>query len=173
MVVLPQILNFSPAPHSVRRGVRRAGRGGAGPRASAAPWLPAGRRQAAGPAAMGSAQRKAQGAKAEGKERRRDPADPKDTAEEGGQRPEQQQGEGEADGYSDGEGARGSPAAQQPPGAHGDGATSLPPAAAELKREGNELFKGGQFAEAVIRYSEAIEHVVGLGECDTFYLKLM
>ncbi|XP_068528461.1 sperm-associated antigen 1 isoform X2 [Anas acuta] len=123
-----------------------------------------GRRQAAGPAAMGSAQRKAQGAKAEGKERRRDPADPKGTAEEGGQRPEQQQGEGEADGYSDGEGARGSPAAQQPPGAHGDGATSLPPAAAELKREGNELFKGGQFAEAVLRYSEAIEHVVGLGE---------
>uniref|UniRef100_A0A8C3B8Y9 Sperm associated antigen 1 n=1 Tax=Cairina moschata TaxID=8855 RepID=A0A8C3B8Y9_CAIMO len=122
-----------------------------------------GRRQAAGPAAMGSAQRKAQGAKAEGKERRRDPADPKGTAEEGGQRPEQQ-GEGEADGYSDGEGARGSPAAQQPPGAHGDGATSLPPAAAELKREGNELFKGGQFAEAVLRYSEAIEHVVGLGE---------
>uniref|UniRef100_A0A8B9BD27 Sperm associated antigen 1 n=1 Tax=Anser brachyrhynchus TaxID=132585 RepID=A0A8B9BD27_9AVES len=123
-----------------------------------------GRRQAAGPAAMGSAQRKAQGAKAEGREQRRDPAgtaDPKGTAEEGAQRPEQQ---GEADGYSNGEGARGSPAEQQPPGAHGDGSTSLPPAAAELKREGNELFKGGQFGEAVLRYSEAIEHVVGLGE---------
>nr|XP_009935834.1 PREDICTED: sperm-associated antigen 1 [Opisthocomus hoazin] len=48
--------------------------------------------------------------------------------------------------------------------AGGDGAASLPPAAASLKNEGNELFKSGQFGEAVLRYSEAIECVTGLGE---------
>uniref|UniRef100_A0A8C0F3P8 Sperm associated antigen 1 n=1 Tax=Bubo bubo TaxID=30461 RepID=A0A8C0F3P8_BUBBB len=47
----------------------------------------------------------------------------------------------------------------------GDGSsTSLPPAAAKLKGEGNELFKSGQFGEAVLKYSEAIEYVTGLGE---------
>uniref|UniRef100_A0A8C8AJQ4 Sperm associated antigen 1 n=1 Tax=Otus sunia TaxID=257818 RepID=A0A8C8AJQ4_9STRI len=44
----------------------------------------------------------------------------------------------------------------------GDGSsTSLPPAAAKLKGEGNELFKSGQFGEAVLKYSEAIEYVTG------------
>ncbi|PKK34413.1 sperm associated antigen 1 [Columba livia] len=42
--------------------------------------------------------------------------------------------------------------------------TSLPPLAAKLKSEGNELFKSGQFGEAVLKYSEAIEYVIGLGE---------
>ncbi|XP_026519195.1 sperm-associated antigen 1 isoform X4 [Terrapene carolina triunguis] len=39
----------------------------------------------------------------------------------------------------------------------------LPPTAAKLKSEGNELFKNGQFGEAVLRYSEAIENVINLG----------
>ncbi|XP_074842966.1 sperm-associated antigen 1 isoform X1 [Carettochelys insculpta] len=39
----------------------------------------------------------------------------------------------------------------------------LPPAAAELKSKGNELFKNGQFGEAVLKYSEAIENVINLG----------
>ncbi|KFQ74140.1 Sperm-associated antigen 1, partial [Phaethon lepturus] len=46
----------------------------------------------------------------------------------------------------------------------GGSSTSLPPTAAKLKSEGNELFKSGQFGEAVLKYSEAIEYVVGLGE---------
>ncbi|XP_054023439.1 sperm-associated antigen 1 [Dryobates pubescens] len=46
----------------------------------------------------------------------------------------------------------------------GGGSSSLPPAAAKLKSEGNELFKSGQFGEAVLKYSEAIEYVTGLGE---------
>ncbi|EMP28820.1 Sperm-associated antigen 1 [Chelonia mydas] len=33
----------------------------------------------------------------------------------------------------------------------------------KLKSEGNELFKNGQFGEAVLRYSEAIENVINLG----------
>ncbi|XP_074941602.1 sperm-associated antigen 1 [Phalacrocorax aristotelis] len=48
--------------------------------------------------------------------------------------------------------------------AGGGSSTSLPPAAAKLKSEGNELFKSGQFGEAVLKYSEAIEYVSGLGE---------
>ncbi|XP_043363446.1 sperm-associated antigen 1 isoform X3 [Dermochelys coriacea] len=39
----------------------------------------------------------------------------------------------------------------------------LPPTSAKLKSEGNELFKNGQFGEAVLRYSEAIENVINLG----------
>ncbi|KFQ38862.1 Sperm-associated antigen 1, partial [Mesitornis unicolor] len=46
----------------------------------------------------------------------------------------------------------------------GGSSTSLPPIAAKLKSEGNELFKSGQFGEAVLKYSEAIEYVIGLGE---------
>nr|XP_033789026.1 sperm-associated antigen 1 [Geotrypetes seraphini]XP_033789027.1 sperm-associated antigen 1 [Geotrypetes seraphini]XP_033789028.1 sperm-associated antigen 1 [Geotrypetes seraphini] len=38
----------------------------------------------------------------------------------------------------------------------------LPPTAAELKSEGNELFKKGQFGEAVLKYSEAIEKLKSL-----------
>ncbi|XP_032843820.2 sperm-associated antigen 1 isoform X2 [Tyto alba] len=48
--------------------------------------------------------------------------------------------------------------------AAGGSSTSLPPTAAKLKSEGNELFKSGQFGEAVLKYSEAIEYVIGLGE---------
>ncbi|KFQ51041.1 Sperm-associated antigen 1, partial [Pelecanus crispus] len=48
--------------------------------------------------------------------------------------------------------------------AGGGTSTSLPPTAAKLKSEGNELFKSGQFGEAVLKYSEAIEYVIGLGE---------
>lgn len=42
--------------------------------------------------------------------------------------------------------------------------TLLPPTAAKLKSEGNELFKNGQFGEAVLKYSEAIDNVVNLGK---------
>ncbi|KFO74026.1 Sperm-associated antigen 1, partial [Cuculus canorus] len=45
-----------------------------------------------------------------------------------------------------------------------DSGSSLPPIAAKLKSEGNELFKSGQFGEAVLKYSEAIEYVISLGE---------
>ncbi|KFV60911.1 Sperm-associated antigen 1, partial [Tyto alba] len=48
--------------------------------------------------------------------------------------------------------------------AAGGSSTSLPPTAAKLKSEGNELFKSGQFGEAVLKYSEAIEYVIGVGE---------
>ncbi|KGL98710.1 Sperm-associated antigen 1, partial [Charadrius vociferus] len=48
--------------------------------------------------------------------------------------------------------------------AGGGSSASLPPTAAKLKCEGNELFKSGQFGEAVLKYSEAIEYVMGLGE---------
>ncbi|XP_010130598.1 PREDICTED: sperm-associated antigen 1 [Buceros rhinoceros silvestris] len=48
--------------------------------------------------------------------------------------------------------------------AGGGSSTSLPPTAAKLKSEGNELFKSGQFGEAVLKYSEAIEYTTGLGE---------
>ncbi|XP_006029329.1 sperm-associated antigen 1 isoform X1 [Alligator sinensis] len=41
--------------------------------------------------------------------------------------------------------------------------TLLPPTAAKLKSEGNELFKNGQFGEAVLKYSEAIDNVINLG----------
>ncbi|XP_036596411.1 sperm-associated antigen 1 [Trichosurus vulpecula] len=40
----------------------------------------------------------------------------------------------------------------------------LPPAtAADLKNEGNELFKNGQFGEALLKYSQAVEKVQGSG----------
>ncbi|KAM6281025.1 sperm-associated antigen 1 isoform 2-T2 [Porphyrio hochstetteri] len=77
--------------------------------------------------------------------------------------------EGEANGYSHGdersENSEAEISASQGAGSQsgGDG-ISLPPAAAKLKSEGNELFKSGQFGEAVIKYSEAIEYVIGLGE---------
>ncbi|XP_062426444.1 sperm-associated antigen 1 [Rhea pennata] len=46
----------------------------------------------------------------------------------------------------------------------GGGSSLLPPTATKLKSEGNELFKSGQFGEAVLKYSAAIEYVMGLGE---------
>ncbi|KAM6456795.1 sperm-associated antigen 1 isoform 2-T2 [Liasis olivaceus] len=39
----------------------------------------------------------------------------------------------------------------------------LPPNAAKLKTEGNELFKNGQFGEAMLKYSRAIENVLSSG----------
>ncbi|XP_007445171.1 sperm-associated antigen 1-like, partial [Python bivittatus] len=41
--------------------------------------------------------------------------------------------------------------------------TLLPPNAAKLKTEGNELFKNGQFGEAMLKYSRAIENVLSSG----------
>ncbi|KFP07678.1 Sperm-associated antigen 1, partial [Calypte anna] len=41
------------------------------------------------------------------------------------------------------------------------GSASLPSTAAKLRSEGNELFKNGQFGEAALKYSEAIEYVTG------------
>ncbi|XP_077207913.1 sperm-associated antigen 1 [Paroedura picta] len=41
--------------------------------------------------------------------------------------------------------------------------TLLPPVAAALKAEGNALFKNGQFGEAILKYSEAIENVSSSG----------
>lgn len=39
----------------------------------------------------------------------------------------------------------------------------LPPTAATLKAEGNELFKNGQFGEAAFKYTQAIENVTNSG----------
>ncbi|KFV07123.1 Sperm-associated antigen 1, partial [Tauraco erythrolophus] len=80
--------------------------------------------------------------------------------------------EGEVNGYLHREKKSESPEAEKIPRSHGagsrsaggDSSTSLPSTAAKLKTEGNELFKSGQFGEAVLKYSEAIEYVIGLGE---------
>lgn len=80
--------------------------------------------------------------------------------------------EGEANGYLNSNQTSESPEAGQSSRSHGAGSlsagaahsTSLPPAAAKLKSEGNELFKSGQFGEAVPKYSEAIEYVISVGE---------
>uniref|UniRef100_A0A803TE26 Sperm associated antigen 1 n=1 Tax=Anolis carolinensis TaxID=28377 RepID=A0A803TE26_ANOCA len=41
--------------------------------------------------------------------------------------------------------------------------TLLPPIAATLKAEGNELFKNGQFGEATLKYSDAIDNAISSG----------
>lgn len=88
--------------------------------------------------------------------------------------------EGEVNGYLCSDEKSESPEAEEISISHREGSqsagggssTSLPPTAAKLKSEGNELFKSGQFGEAVLKYSEAIEYVIGLGECNTLYLNL-
>ncbi|XP_063246186.1 sperm-associated antigen 1 isoform X2 [Prinia subflava] len=134
-------------------------------------------RAAAGEPAMGNAHRKAHGkggkAQDRGAQRHKDSAEsaPKKGASEKKSEKHLSDHEGEVNGYlrsdeksesaeaeiskSYGEGS---------PSAGGDSSTSLPPTAAKLKSEGNELFKSGQFGEAVLKYSEAIECVTGLGE---------
>ncbi|XP_059671349.1 sperm-associated antigen 1 [Gavia stellata] len=80
--------------------------------------------------------------------------------------------EGEVNGYLHSDQKSESPEAEKISRSNGAGSqsagggssTSLPPTAAKLKSEGNELFKSGQFGEAVLKYSEAIEYVIGLGE---------
>lgn len=51
--------------------------------------------------------------------------------------------------------------------------TLLPPIAAALKAEGNELFKSGQFGEAILKYSEAIKNVTSSGELQLFYMDIL
>uniref|UniRef100_A0A8C3RDG5 Sperm associated antigen 1 n=1 Tax=Cyanoderma ruficeps TaxID=181631 RepID=A0A8C3RDG5_9PASS len=135
-------------------------------------------RAAGGEPAMGNAHRKAHG-RGGGKAHDRDTHKQKDSAEgalkkgasEKKSEKQLSDHEGEVNGYlrsdeksesaeaeiskSRGEGSQ---------SAGGDSSTSLPPAAAKLKSQGNELFKSGQFGEAVLKYSEAIECVTGLGE---------
>uniref|UniRef100_A0A8C3TDF0 Sperm-associated antigen 1 n=1 Tax=Chelydra serpentina TaxID=8475 RepID=A0A8C3TDF0_CHESE len=80
--------------------------------------------------------------------------------------------EGEVNGYLNGEKKNESnDVKKETSSSHGTESSSagksisnlLPPTAAKLKSEGNELFKNGQFGEAVLRYSEAIENVLNLG----------
>lgn len=51
--------------------------------------------------------------------------------------------------------------------------TLLPANAAKLKTEGNELFKNGQFGEAMLKYSRAIESVLSSGEIHIFMYKFL
>ncbi|XP_037985141.1 sperm-associated antigen 1 isoform X2 [Motacilla alba alba] len=133
-------------------------------------------RAAAGEPAMGNAHRKSHG---KGKAQDRDTHKHKDSAESGGKKGASQKSEkhlsdreGEVNGYlrSDGKSESAeaeeisTPHREESQSAGGGSSTSLPPAAAKLKSEGNELFKSGQFGEAVLKYSEAIEYVAGLGE---------
>uniref|UniRef100_A0A8C5T031 Sperm-associated antigen 1 n=1 Tax=Malurus cyaneus samueli TaxID=2593467 RepID=A0A8C5T031_9PASS len=82
--------------------------------------------------------------------------------------------EGEVNGYVCSDEKSESPEAEEISRSHGEGSQSagggcstlLPPTAAKLKSEGNEFFKSGQFGEAVLRYSEAIDYVTGLGDPD-------
>lgn len=143
---------------------------------------------AAGEAAMGNAQRKFHskggGSKAEDGEtqKQKEPTESrlkKGTAEKKSQKhlPDR---EGEVNGYLHSDQKSESPEAEKVSTSHGAGSqsagggrsTSLPPTAAKLKSEGNELFKSGQFGEAVLKYSEAIEYVIGLGGCNTLCLRI-
>ncbi|XP_066034028.1 sperm-associated antigen 1 isoform X2 [Chamaea fasciata] len=135
-------------------------------------------RAAAGEPAMGNAHRKAHG-KGGGKAHDRDTRKHKDAAESAlekgaaGKKSEKHLSdhEGEVNGYlrSDGKSESAEDEVSQShregsQSAGGESSTSLPPTAAKLKTEGNELFKSGQFGEAVLKYSEAIECVTALGE---------
>lgn len=87
--------------------------------------------------------------------------------------------EGEVNGYLHGDQSSESPETKKISRSRGAGSqaagggSSLAPAAAKLKSEGNELFKSGQFGEAVLKYSEAIEYTTGVGECHTLNLGLL
>ncbi|XP_030821959.1 sperm-associated antigen 1 isoform X2 [Camarhynchus parvulus] len=135
-------------------------------------------REAAGEPAMGNAHRKSHG---KGKAQQdRDTHKHKDSAESGGKKGASKKKsekhlsdhEGEVNGYLRSDEKSESAEAEEVSTPHREGSqsagggssTSLPPAAAKLKTEGNELFKSGQFGEAVLKYSEAIEYVTGLGE---------
>ncbi|KAM3679716.1 sperm-associated antigen 1 [Ammospiza maritima maritima] len=135
-------------------------------------------RAAAGEPAMGNAHRKSHG---KGKAQQdRDAHKHKDSAESGGKKGASKKKsekhlsdhEGEVNGYLRSDEKSESAEAEEISTPYGEGSqsagggssTSLPAAAAKLKSEGNELFKSGQFGEAVLKYSEAIEYVTGLGE---------
>ncbi|XP_039562254.1 sperm-associated antigen 1 [Passer montanus] len=132
---------------------------------------------AAGEPAMGNAHRKSRG---RGKAHDRDARKHKDSAESGVRKGASEkkaekhlsEHEGEVNGYLRSDEKSESAEAEEISSPHGEGSqsagggssTSLPPTAAKLKSEGNELFKSGQFGAAVLKYSEAIEYVAGLGE---------
>lgn len=143
---------------------------------------------ATGEAAMGNAHRKfhakGDGSKAEDREMKKQKESTesglkKGTSEENPQK-HLSDHEGEVNGYLHSNQRGETRKAEKMSGSHGAGSqpvgdissTSLPPIAAKLKSEGNELFKSGQFGEAVLKYSEAIEYVIGLGECNTLHLNL-
>ncbi|KAM6102397.1 sperm-associated antigen 1 isoform 1-T1 [Theristicus caerulescens] len=141
--------------------------------------VPASGEAAPGEAGMGNAQRKSPGKGGGGKAEEREAQKQKESAESGlkkGTSEKKRQKrlsdhEGEVNGYlhNDQKGESPEAAVSRSHGAGaqsagGGSSASLPPAAAKLKSEGNELFKSGQFGEAVLRYSEAIDYVVGLGE---------
>lgn len=146
---------------------------------------PAAAQAAAGEPAMGNAHRKSHGKG--GKAHDRDTHKHKDSAGSGLKKGAAEKKsekhlsdhEGEVNGYLRSDEKSESSEAEEISKSHGEGSqsagggtsTSLPPTAAKLKSEGNEFFKGGQFGEAVLKYSEAIEYVTGLGECNTLYFK--
>lgn len=152
--------------------------------ALAAPAAAAAAQAAAGEPAMGNAHRKSHG---KGKAHDRDAHKHKDSAESGskkgasGKKSEKRLSdhEGEVNGYLPTDEKSESAEAEEISTSHREGSqsaaggssTSLPPTAAKLKSEGNELFKSGQFGEAVLKYSEAIEYVTGLGEFNTLCFK--
>ncbi|XP_051467593.1 sperm-associated antigen 1 isoform X1 [Apus apus] len=129
---------------------------------------------AAGQAAMGNAQRKFHskggGSKAEDRETQKRKESPESRFKKGTSEKKTQKhlsDHEEVNGYVQSDQKSESPETEvcRSQGAAGGGdSTSLPPIAAKFKSEGNELFKSGQFGEAVLKYSEAIEHVVSLGE---------
>ncbi|XP_010151875.1 PREDICTED: sperm-associated antigen 1, partial [Eurypyga helias] len=142
--------------------------------------VPVGGEAAAGEAEMGNAQRKFHSKGGGGKAEDRETQKQKESSGSGFKKGTSEKKtakrlsdhEGEANGYLHSDQKSESPETEKISRSHGAGSqsagdgssTSLPPAAAKLKSEGNELFKSGQFGAAVLKYSEAIEYVVGLGE---------
>nr|XP_030122357.3 sperm-associated antigen 1 [Taeniopygia guttata]XP_030122358.3 sperm-associated antigen 1 [Taeniopygia guttata]XP_041569926.1 sperm-associated antigen 1 [Taeniopygia guttata]XP_041569927.1 sperm-associated antigen 1 [Taeniopygia guttata] len=133
--------------------------------------------RAGGQRAMGNAHRKSHGKG--GKARDRDAHKNQDSAESRPKKGEPEKKsekhlsdhEGEVNGFlrsdeksESAEAEISEPHREESQSAGGGSSTALPPTAAKLKSEGNELFKSGQFGEAVLKYSEAIEYVTSLGE---------